>query len=241
MKKSLFTFALAAASFCAAAQPNAGVSQPTPPAAPATTPTAATPAGYADLLGATIKEVMNTGDAATLKALAAKLERAATVAPADWLPRYYQAYALLIHVFQSKENGDAKDATLDQAEAALAKARQLKGDESELLTLQAYIYQARLGISPMLRSMEYSQRVTEAVAQAEALNPANPRPYLVEANNVYYTPSMFGGGAEAAKPLYEEAKAKFAAFKPANALVPSWGERQLLGRLKQYDAATAAK
>jgi hypothetical protein len=93
----------------------------------------------------------------------------------------------------------------------------------------------------MLRSMKYSQMVTETVAQAKALNPANPRPYLVEANNVYYTPSMFGGGAEAAKPLYEEAKAKYAAFKPANALVPSWGERQLLGRLKQYDAATVAK
>jgi hypothetical protein len=233
MKKPFFTLALAALSFAAAAQ--------TTPAVATTTPAAAAPAGYADLLGATIKEVMSTGDAAELKALAAKLERAATVAPADWLPRYYQAYALLINVFQSKEAGDAKDATLDQAEAALAKARQLKGDESELLTLQAYIYQARLGVSPMLRSMKYSRLVTETVAQAQKANPANPRPYLVEANNVYYTPSMYGGGAEAAKPLYEEAKAKYAAFKPANALVPTWGERQVLGRLKQYDAATAAK
>jgi hypothetical protein len=240
MKKSFFTFALATLSFAAAAQPKEGASQTAPAA---TTPKAATavPAGYADLLGATIKEVMSTGDAAELKALAAKMERAATVAPADWLPRYYQAYALLINVFQSKEDGDAKDATLDQAEAALAKARQLKGDESELLTLQAYIYQARLGVSPMLRSMKYSRMVTEAVAQAKALNPANPRPYLVGANNVYFTPSVFGGGAEAAKPLYEEAKAKYTAFKPANALLPNWGERQLLGRLKQYDVATAAK
>ena len=228
MKKSLFTLAFAAISFCAAAQ-----------ATPATTATAtAAPAGYAELLGATIAQVMHTGDPAELKGLAAKLERAATVAPADWLPRYYQAYALLINVFQSKEDGDAKDATLDQAEAALAKARQLKGDESELLTLQAYIYQARLGVSPMLRSMKYSHLVTETVAQAKALNPANPRPYLVGANNVYYTPSMFGGGAEAARPLYEEAKTRFAAFKPANALAPSWGEGQLLGRLKQYDVAT---
>jgi hypothetical protein len=233
MKKSFFTLALAALSLAAAAQPKQGASQ--------TTPVAAASAGYADMLGATIKEVMSTGDAAELRGLAAKLERAATVAPADWLPRYYQAYALLIHVFQSKEDDDAKDAALDQAEAALAKARQLKGDESELLTLQAYIYQARLGISPMLRSMKYSRMVTEAVAQAKALNPANPRPYLVGANNVYYTPSVFGGGAEAAKPLYKEAKAKYAAFKPANALLPSWGESQLLGRLKQYDGATAAK
>jgi hypothetical protein len=230
MKKPFLLLALAAASFSATAQ--------TTPAQAAAKPAAAAPAGYAELLGATITQVMSTGDAAELKALAAKLERAATVAPADWLPRYYQAYALLINVFQSKEDGDAKDATLDQAEAALAQARRLKGDESELLTLQAYIYQARLGVSPMLRSMKYSRMVTEAVAQAKALNPNNPRPYLVGANNVYYTPSVFGGGAEAARPLYEEAKTRFAAFKPTSALVPNWGERQLLGRLKQYDVAT---
>ncbi len=237
MKKALLTLALAAGSLAA-------IAQATPAATPVLAAPAAaspTPAGYAELLGTTITQVMSTGDAAELKALAAKLERAATVAPADWLPRYYQAYALIINVFQSKENDDAKDKTLDQAEAALAQARQLKGDESELLVLQAYAYQARLGISPMLRGMKYSSMVDEAVAQAEGLNPANPRAYLVGANNVYYTPKMFGGGAEAAKPLYEEAKAKFAAFQPAGPLAPSWGQTQVLGRLKKYEvAATAA-
>jgi len=227
MKKSLFTLALAALSLVAAAQATA----PATAAAPAT-------GSYAELLGATITQVQRTGDAAELQALAAKLERAAAVAPADWLPRYYQAYALIISVFQSQEDGDAKDALLDRAEAALAKARQLKGDESEVLTLQAYAYQARLGISPMLRSMKYARMVSETVAQAKKANPANPRPYLVGANNVYYTPSMFGGGAEPAKPLYEEAKAKYAAFQPAGPLAPSWGQSQLLGRLKKYEVAT---
>ncbi|MDJ0363997.1 hypothetical protein QMK33_02445 [Hymenobacter sp. H14-R3] len=42
------------------------------------------------------------------------------MAAADWLPRYYQAYALIGNVFQSKEDADAKDKTLDRAEAALA-------------------------------------------------------------------------------------------------------------------------
>ena len=227
MKKLLFTLALAAASLGATAQTTAGQTVP------------AAPAGYAEQLGATITQVMRTGEAAELQALAARLERAAAVAPADWLPRYYQAYALIISVFQSQQDGDAKDALLDRAEAALAQARQLKGDESELLTLNAYAYQARLGISPMLRSMKYSRMVSETVAQAKKANPANPRAYLVGANNVYYTPSMFGGGAEPAKPLYEEAKAKFAAFQPAGPLVPSWGQSQLLGRLKKYEVAAA--
>lgn len=233
MKTALLTLAFAAASLAARAQ--------APATAPATT-TAAPADAYTTLMVATIAELMGTGDPATLKAVAAKFERAATVAPQDWLPRYYQAYALVINVFQSKEDGDTKDKTLDQAEAAIAKARQLHGDESELLTLQAYAYQARLGISPMSRSMKYSQLVGEAVGQAQALNPANPRPYLVEANNVYYTPKMFGGGAEVAKPLYEQAQAKFTAFVPTGPLAPNWGQRQLQGRMKQYEtAATAAK
>ncbi|MDB5267998.1 MAG: hypothetical protein JWP58_1038 [Hymenobacter sp.] len=235
MKTLVLTLAFAAASLAAAAQSN-------PAAAVVPAATAAPADAYTTLMAATITELMSTGDPAVLKAVAAKFERAATVAPADWLPRYYQAYALVINVFQSKEDGDAKDKTLDQAETALGQARQLHGDASELLALQAYAYQARLGIAPMARSMKYSEMVGEAVAQAQALNPANPRPYLVEANNVYFTPKMFGGGAEAAKPLYLQAQARYAAFVPAGPLLPNWGQRQLQGRLKQYETpATAAK
>ena len=190
MKTTILTHAFAAACFGASAQ------SATPAARPAASTAAAPTANsYAEQLGGIITELMNTGDPVQLAGIAAKLERAGTVAPTDWLPRYYQAYALLINVFQSKEDGDVRDKTLDRAEAALAQAHKLRGDESELLTLQAYIYQARLGISPMMRSMKYSAMVRETVAQAKQLNPDNPRACLVEANNVYYTPSMFGGGA----------------------------------------------
>jgi len=230
MKKSLFTLALVAASFAAAAQKPASVAPAAVVAAPATD-------AYTCMMSATIQELMSTGDPAQLKQADAKFERAAAVNGKDWLPRYYQAYARLITCFQSKEEGDVKDKYLDQAEAALAQARKLGGDESELLVLQAYIYQARLGVSPMLRSMKYSRMVTETLDQAKKLNAANPRIYLVQANNVYYTPAMFGGGADVAKPLYEEARKRYAAFKPASSTAPNWGERQLTGRLKAYETA----
>ncbi|UOQ77926.1 hypothetical protein MUN84_04600 [Hymenobacter sp. 5516J-16] len=229
MKKSLLTLALVAASFAAVAQKPA-------PATPAAT---AAPDSYTALLAATIQELMNTGDPAKLKQADSKLERAATVAPQDWLPRYYQAYARTITAFVSKEDDDQRDQYLNQAEAALGQARKLGGEASELLVLQAYIYQARLSISPMLRSMQYSKLVTETLAAAKKTNPANPRVYLVQANNVYYTPSMFGGGAEVAKPIFQEAQARFATFKPSSVLAPNWGERQVKGRLKSYETASA--
>jgi hypothetical protein len=230
MKTPLLTLVLVAASCAAVAQ------------APATAAPVAAPApanAYTIQLGATIQELMSTGDPAQLKLVYSKLERAAAVAPQDWLPRYYQAYARALTCFVSKEDADVKDAYLDQAEAALTQAHKLRGDESELLVLQAYIHQARLGIAPMLRFMKYSPLITEAISQAKKLNSANPRIYLVQANNVYYTPAMFGGGAEAAKPLYQEALARYAAFTPASAVVPNWGERQLKSRLKQYETAAA--
>ncbi|MET4108220.1 hypothetical protein [Hymenobacter sp. UYP22] len=226
MKTTLLTLALVAAAFTTQAQAPAKAAEPT-----------AVSAAYTAQLAATVQELMSTGEPAQLKQADAKLERAALIAPKDWLPRYYQAYARVITCFVSKEDGDVKDKYLDQAEAALAQARQLGGDESELLVLQAYLYQARLGVAPVLRSMKYSGMVTETLVQAKKLNPANPRIYLVQANNVYYTPAMFGGGAEVAKPLYQEAKARYAAFKPASAVAPNWGKRQLLGRLKAYETA----
>ncbi|KAA9327049.1 hypothetical protein F0P96_17565 [Hymenobacter busanensis] len=231
MKTQLLVLALVAASLTAPAQKKTADNAPVA--------TAAAPAGYTDMMAATITELMSTGDPAQLQEITAKFERAAAVAPADWLPRYYQAYGRLITCFTSKESGDAKDLLLDQAETALQQARKLGGDEAELLVLQGYIYQARLGVSPMARSMTYSAKVKETLAAAKKLDPANPRAYLVEANNVYYTPKMFGGGPEAAKPLYDEAKARFAAFKPSGPLAPNWGERQLNGRLAAYSAKPA--
>ena len=232
MKKSLLTLVFATASLAAFAQA-------TPAAAPAPAAAAPTPAGYAELLGATITQVMSTSDAVELQALTAKLERAAAVAPADWLPRYYQAYALL---GQERLGKDAHpDALLDRADAALKQARELHGDESEILALQANIYQARLTVDPMQRAQEYSPMVLETAALAKTLNPANPRPYLVEANQVYYTPEMYGGGAGKARPLYEAAQAKFAAFHPASSLAPNWGESYLLTQLKSYGPTAAAK
>ncbi|TGD79858.1 hypothetical protein [Hymenobacter wooponensis] len=229
MKTTLFTLALVAASFASLGQS----------AAPVAAPATATTDAYTTMMSATIQELMSTGEVAKLKLVDAKFERAAAVAPKDWLPRYYQAYARLITCFVSQEDGDTKDKYLDQAEAALAQAQKLGAEESERLVLQAYIYQARLGVSPMMRSMKYSKMVSETLTEAKKVNAANPRIYLVQANNVYYTPAMFGGGADVAKPLYQEAKARFTAFQPKSVLMPNWGERQLNGRLKSYETASA--
>ena len=228
-------FVLATFTLAATAQAQPGV-----PAKAVAKTTATAPAGYDESMAQVVAELTSTADPAVLQAAAAKMERAAAAAPTDWLPRYYQAYALAISTFQSRDNATAKDNTLDQAEKALGQARQLKGDESELLALQAYVYQARLVVAPMERGQQYSELAEDAVAQAKAMNPANPRPYLIAANSLYHMPSEYGGGAATARPLFEAAQAKFATFKPATPLAPSWGQGQVLARLKEHAAPAQA-
>lgn len=203
--------------------------------------TQAVSAGYQELMSKTIAALMQASDAATVASQAAPLQRAAALAPTDWLPRYYQAYALIEQARLSKQSGAAKDQLLDQADALLAQAKQLKGDESELVALQALGYQMRLTIDPMQRGQEYSELVMQAVDLAKTLNPANPRPYLLEANQLYYTPEEYGGGANRARPLYEAAKAKFAAFRPTSALAPNWGADFLQQQLMRYNSAAATR
>jgi hypothetical protein len=42
----------------------------------------------------------------------------------------------------------------------------------------------------------------------------------------FYTPPAFGGGKDKAQPLFEEAIKRYKAFKPANSIMPTWGEKK---------------
>ena len=239
MKKHLFLLALAAASFSAAAQ-----SQPVASAAPVASSGAAAPAApnaYTALMAVAIAEQNAAKTPADVQANLAKLERAVAAAPAAWEPRYYQARAYLKLGFAGKD-GDAQDKLFDQAEAALNAAKKLAGaDQAELLIMQAYVLQGRIMVSPMTRGVVYTGRVQEALGQAKALAPNNPRVYLLLANDLFYRPAFFGGGAEKARPLYERAKALFGTFRPATVLSPTWGEKNADAALAQMNAPTAGK
>ena len=239
MKTIVLTLAFAAASFAASAQ-----AQPVVLASasrPAAAGPAAAPAAFTALMAATIAEQNAAKTPADVRANLAKLERAVAAAPAAWEPRYYQARACLKLGFAGKD-GDAQDKLFDQAEAALNAAKKLVGaDQAELLIMQAYVLQGRIMVSPMTRGMVYTGRVQEALGQAKTLAPNNPRVYLLLANDLFYRPAFFGGGAEKARPLYEQAKALFGTFRPATALSPTWGEKHTDSALAQMNAPTAGK
>ncbi|MEO7046664.1 MAG: hypothetical protein ABI091_15270, partial [Ferruginibacter sp.] len=59
-------------------------------------------------------------------------------------------------------------------------------------------------------------------------------PYLLEAENKFYTPQAFGGGKEVAKPLFETANKLYENFKPETSLSPTWGKSIVNYFLSQY-------
>ena len=221
MKKHvLFLFLAGAAPLAAAAQ------QPATKAAPA----AASP--YQDLMAATINELQAAHSLAATQLAIGKLERAAAAAPPDWLPVYYQGLGYVHLAFLVKDE-TAKDKYLDQAQGLIDKGLKLTRTTSELLVLQAYLYQARLAVSPMLRAMEYGPKVAETLKQAKQADPQNPRASYLMGSNLYYKPAMFGGGVEAAKPWLEQAVALYTATRPATPISPRWGQSEAIELLAQ--------
>ena len=156
-------------------------------------------------------------------ACASRFERIARAEKSLWLPYYYASYALVVMSFDEAD-GDRKDILLDRAQELLDAALELAPDESELHVLQAFLYPSRILVDPMNRGMQYMELIYSSLARAKALNPANPRIYFLEGVNKANLPPSMGGGPEVARPILQEALAKFEAFQNDDPLWPGWGE-----------------
>lgn len=159
------------------------------------------------------------------QALANRFERIASAEPKEWLPRYYATCAYSMLAFSGK-NMTEKDQTVDKAEALLKEAMAIAGENSELMLLDAQVHQARMLVDPQSRYQSEGPLFEASLKKAEALDPGNPRVYLMKGSNLFYTPEQFGGGKKAAKPVLEQAIEKFATFQPEGPLHPDWGKGQ---------------
>lgn len=140
--------------------------------------------------------------------------------PGEWLLQYYTGWACTQSSFQAPK-GSAEPLT-DKAEAYVKKALSLQPQNTETLTLMAYWLSARINASPT-RGASLGPDSREYSDKAIAADSSNPRAYLMKALVVYHTPAVFGGGKKKAEPIVEEARQRFADFKPRTALDPHWG------------------
>jgi len=177
-------------------------------------------ADYESVMKQTIDEMYQSQEVDKLESIAARFYRIGETEKDRWLPYYYSAYSY-VSITYHLEDGETIDKTLDKAQSMLDKAMALNPNESENHVLQGLIHSMRI-TSPM-RGMKYSALSNEALEKAEKLNPENPRIWFCKAQNVFYTPAMFGGGAAKARPLYEKAAELFDTFEPQSEIWPQWG------------------
>lgn len=148
-------------------------------------------------------------------------ERVEQVESKQWLPPYYAAYSNLVAGITSTDN-NLKDQYWDKALTQVDQATALSNDNSEIFALKGYIQYMKLSIDPRSR-LSFMSASAASLATAKSLNPENPRIYLIMGQNTFYTPEAFGGGKEKAKAILEAAATKFAIFKAATAVEPTWG------------------
>jgi len=149
-------------------------------------------------------------------------DRISQVETAKWIPAYYGALSLINGSYTGTEK-DKRDQMLDQAQKFIDTALKRSPENSEAMTLQGYLYQARIGVDGS-RGQEFSQKAAGALKQAMAWDANNPRATSLMAMNVFYTPSFYGGGKENALPLFEKAEKLFAEQKMSSPFAPAWGK-----------------
>jgi hypothetical protein len=164
-----------------------------------------------------------------LRELSAAFERIADAEKSLWLPYYYAAYSQVQSGYFITEGSIAGgltttlDPIADKAEQLLSKAEALSSNNSEIYIIKKMIASLRMMGDPMSRYMQYAPLATQALETAKKLNPENPRIYMLEGQDKFFTPEQFGGSKAEAKKLFEKSLEKFSAFKPASELEPNWG------------------
>lgn len=157
---------------------------------------------------------------------AMRFERIATAEKGKWMPYYYASYCMALMSFQENDSKQ-RDLLLDRAQELLDQAlaqQPEKAAESELQVLQAFIYPSRIMVDPMGRGALYFEKMFASLENAKKLNPENPRSFFLEGSFKMNTPPEMGGGAEAARPILEEALSLYKSFSAPEPLWPIWGE-----------------
>lgn len=158
-------------------------------------------------------------------------ERIAQAETKEWLPPYYAAYGNLLAGLMISEKA-MQDQYFDKALIEIEQAKVLSAENSEIYALKGYIQYMKMSIDPQAR-LSFMGASATSLGKAKALNPDNPRIYLINGQNTFYTPEAFGGGKAKAKPILENAVAKFAIFKPASEIAPMWGSERAKALLAQ--------
>jgi hypothetical protein len=174
------------------------------------------------------------------KDLGNSFERIAEAEKSQWLPFYYAAlcqvraaYALLPPGGGMGDNTAITDPLADKAEQLVRRAEALQPVHADIHCLWKMVYGLRMMGNPMQRFMTEGARAAQALEKARAVDPFNPRIYILEAQDKFFTPEAFGGSKKEARRLFEKADSLFRVKNSVSTIEPRWGAPQVRYFLSQ--------
>jgi tetratricopeptide (TPR) repeat protein len=185
--------------------------------------TSANDGKYIEAMQKNIQVVYTAASIAELQQAVNTFERISAAEKNKWEPLYYSAFGYIM-MANKEQDAAKKDAYLDQAMTAVTKAKELVPQESEVVTLEGFIYTIRVTVDPATRGPEYAPKAMQTYGKATALNPENPRALVLMARMQHGTAQFFGSPITEACATADKALEKFANFKSDNPLAPRWGK-----------------
>lgn len=159
---------------------------------------------------------------------------------------YYQTYCeyKLLEMSLRPGNEDLFDKYYEDAVGHAERLSDQKENESEGKTLLAGIYMTKIATSSM-SAVTISPKIHSFLDDAQAIDPNNPRPFIIRGIMKYQTPGIFGGSYEDAAKNFSKAIQLFEKQEAADMLKPHWGYLESLAWLgrtqEKLDNLDAAK
>jgi hypothetical protein len=186
---------------------------------------------YQEAMKKNIRSLYEASGVPELQESVNSLRRISSVEKTRWEPYYYISLA---YIFMATRDGDGskKDSFLDLADEALKKAKELKKEDSEIISLEGFIHMIRLTVDPATRGARYAGLASTSYEKAIALNANNPRALALMAQLQFGTAKFFNQQPTEACNNAAKALALFNAEQNDNPLAPKWGKSMTEEMLK---------
>ena len=183
----------------------------------------ATDSKYIEVMSKNIDAVYKAQTADEIQKAVNAFDRIANAEREKWEPLYYSAFGNIMLANQESD-GVKKDSYLDLALASIEKAKLIKPDDSEIVTMEGFVQMIRVTVDPAARGQKYSSKAFEAYQKALAINPDNPRALALMAQMEYGMAQFFKSPTTSACATAAKAIEKFETSKPESQLAPMWGK-----------------
>ena len=177
-----------------------------------------------------LAEVAEKNDKAAMLKIRGDFERVLQLKKNEWMINYYLGSidVMLARTASEEKNMTDVQKYTESAIELFDKSTDVKDDFAEAYIMKMAAQSSRWQYEPN-KMNDIIAKSTEAKDKAFKLEPNNPRYYLIDGYNVFYTPENFGGGVDKALPIFEKSWENFQTYKPVDETYPNWGIDQAAG------------